>query len=231
MGAYAVAQTGGADRRTIVGVHVVWDWNGTLFDDLHVVVEAVNVGLASIGAGPIDLDGYRTHYTRPVRLFYVRLLGREVGDDEWHDLDRRFHDGYRELLDRARLTVDAREALELVAGRGDTQSLLSMFPHDELVPLVERLDIARFFDRVDGLRGTPGDRKAAYLEEHLRAMIGGEDPSRVLVVGDTPDDAVAAAHVGARCVLYDGGSHHRPELEATGVPVVDSLVAAVSDIH
>jgi hypothetical protein len=28
-------------------------------------------------------------------------------------------------------------------------------------------------------------------------------------------------------VLYDGGSHHRDALEATGVPVVDTLTAAV----
>lgn len=211
--------------------HVVWDWNGTLFDDLHVVVEAVSAGLVSVGAGPITLDDYRTHYTRPVKVFYDRLLGRQVTDEEWQELDRRFHEGYRDLLDGARLTADAHDALELVASRGLTQSLLSMFPHDDLVPLVGRLGIAGYFDRIDGLRGVPGDRKAAYLEAHLRELIAGQDPARVLVVGDTPDDAVAADHVGARCVLYDGGSHHRSELEEAGVPVVDSLVAAVSDIH
>jgi phosphoglycolate phosphatase-like HAD superfamily hydrolase len=29
--------------------HVVWDWNGTLFDDFHVVVEAVNAGIEPLG--------------------------------------------------------------------------------------------------------------------------------------------------------------------------------------
>jgi hypothetical protein len=28
--------------------------------------------------------------------------------------------------------------------------------------------------------------------------------------------------------LYDGGSHHRHALEATGVPVVDTLTAALA---
>ncbi|MFO7548242.1 MAG: HAD family hydrolase [Acidimicrobiia bacterium] len=211
--------------------HVVWDWNGTLFDDLHVVVEAVNGGLSAAGRPPITLDDYRDHYTRPVKVFYDRLFGREVTVEEWQGLDRRFHEGYRELLGRARLTSDAETALETVAASGVSQSLLSMFPHEELVPLVARLGIARFFDRIDGLVGPPGDRKAAYLGTHLRALVAGEDPSQVLVIGDTPDDAEAAAHVGARCVLYDNGSHHRRELEAAGVPVVESLVAAVITVH
>jgi phosphoglycolate phosphatase-like HAD superfamily hydrolase len=57
--------------------------------------------------------------------------------------------------------------------------------------------------------------------------VAGEDPAQVVVIGDTPDDATAAQHVGARAILYDGGSHHRADLESTGAPVVSSLRAAV----
>ncbi len=206
---------------------VVWDWNGTLFDDLEVVIEAVNRGIEVLGIGPIDLDDYRTHYTRPVKVFYDRLAGREVSEVEWHELDRRFHDGYRDLMRHARPTADAVPALEKVSAAGLPQSLLSMFPHPDLIPLVSHLGLARYFERIDGLRGSPGDTKAAYLEDHLRALIGEVDPAEVLVVGDTPDDAVAAAHVGARCVLYHNGSHHREELQSAGVPIVESLLEAV----
>ena len=47
------------------------------------------------------------------------------------------------------------------------------------------------------------------------------------MIGDSLDDAVAAQEVGVPCVLYDGGSHHRRELDAAGVPVAQSLVAAL----
>lgn len=208
-------------------VHFVWDWNGTLFDDLEIVVDAVSRGLATMGAAPIDLDIYRTHYTRPVKVFYDRVIGRPVSEAEWEELDRVFHDGYRTLLERANLTRDAAAALEAVREGGHTQSLLSMFPHQELIPLTHRLDVARYFDRIDGLVGPPGAPKAAYLESHLRLLTAGEDPATVAVIGDTPDDAVAAAHVGAVCVLYDGGSHHRADLVAKGVPVVGTLLEAV----
>lgn len=209
-------------------MHFVWDWNGTLFDDLEEVVASVNRGLAQFGADPIDLDGYRSHYTRPVRLFYDRLLGRGVSEEEWQQIDNVFHDVYRGALEQASLTVDAATALEIVAAGPHTQSLLSMFPHVDLMPLIERLGITRYFDRIDGLEeGSRGDRKAYYLERHLRQLIAGEDPTIVVVIGDTPDDAVAAAGVGARAILYDGGSHHRVDLEAVGVPVVSTLVDAV----
>jgi phosphoglycolate phosphatase-like HAD superfamily hydrolase len=50
----------------------------------------------------------------------------------------------------------------------------------------------------------------------------------VVLVGDSLDDLAAARAVGAGCVLYDGGSHHRHALEATGSPVVDTLTAALA---
>lgn len=211
-------------------MHLVWDWNGTLFDDLELVVASVNAGLASVGGTSIDADIYRTHYTRPVKVFYDRLLGRELSNEEWTNLDARFHEAYVGALDSAVLTLDAQLALEKVAVGGHTQSLLSMFPHEHLVPLVERLGIGRYFDRIDGLQGegaSPGDLKAAYLARHLGSLTRDDPPGTVAVIGDTPDDAAAALAVGARVVLYDGGSHHRSALDEMGVPVVGSLLEGV----
>lgn len=207
--------------------HVVWDWNGTLFDDFHLVIDAVNAGIAPFGLQPITAFDYRTHYTRPVKIFYERLAGRPISDQEWLDLDLRFHDAYRARLPAARLSVDAVDALTLVTESAVDQSLLSMFPHGELVPLVDRLGVGPFFRRIDGLRGEPGAPKATFLAAHLREIMRHEDPATVLLIGDATDDAVAAAHVGAGVVLVDNGSHHRDELERMGVPVADTLLDAL----
>jgi phosphoglycolate phosphatase-like HAD superfamily hydrolase len=207
--------------------HVVWDWNGTLFDDLHVVVEAVNAGIAPLGIRSITVEDYRTHYTRPVKVFYERLTGGEISNRDWLDLDRRFHDAYRDLLPTAGLSADAVEALTAVSEIPAGQSLLSMYPHHDLVPLVERLGVSSYFQRIDGLRGERGARKAGFLEAHLRDVMADEDPSTVLLIGDATDDAVAAAHVGAPAVLIDNGSHHRDELESMGFPVASSLLDAL----
>jgi len=101
-----------------------------------------------------------------------------------------------------------------------------MWRHQDLVPLVERLGIGRFFVRVDGLRVPGGGAKTEHLVEHLAALDVAAPAA--LLVGDSLDDLAAARAVGAHCVLYDGGSHHRDALEATGVPVVDTLTAALA---
>ena len=208
--------------------HVIWDWNGTLFDDLHIIVEAVNGSLTELGAAHIDANDYRDNYTRPVRIFYDRLLERPVTDDEWLGIDKTFHDIYRDSLPRADLALDAIDALDQVAKRGWTQSILSMWYHDELVPFVAGRGLDRFMTRVDGNRGNAGETKHIHLERHLADLsIDDRGAEFFVMVGDSLDDAKAAAHAGIPCVLYDSGAHHRSELEGAGVPVVESLVGAL----
>lgn len=205
--------------------HVVWDWNGTLLDDLPVVVGAVNASMGRLGVPPIDENGYRDHYTRPVRGFYDSLFGRPITDGEWEKLNDGFHDEYFAAVDAAALTPDTVDALTVVEGLGWGQSLLSMSPQEWLEQIVESKGVSERFSLVDGLRVPTGGLKARHMEEHLGML--GLDPTRTVVVGDTPDDAVAARHVGAHVVLYDGGSHHLPHLEGMGAPVAHSLLDAV----
>lgn len=205
--------------------HVVWDWNGTLLDDLEVVIEATNVGLAAYDVEPLDEDRYRDHFTRPVRVFYDSLFGRPVSDMEWELLNKSFHDEYYTRLDRARLTGDATSALRRVSALGWSQSLLSMSAYERLVQAVMDRGIFAYFNRVDGLSGATGGLKTDHLISHLDGL--DIEPERVLVVGDTPDDVAAARNVGAWAVIYDGGSHHMPTLEAQGAPIAHSLEHAV----
>ncbi|MDX1657279.1 MAG: HAD hydrolase-like protein [Nitriliruptorales bacterium] len=209
--------------------HVVWDWNGTLFDDSELVVAALNHTLSGYDVEPLTPARYRELYTRPVHRFYERVLGRTVDDAEWDRLNHDFHVAYAEQLDVAQLADEAQRALGLASIAACTQSLLSMYPHEQLLPLVRELELHHHFVRIDGLRGPAGGPKAPHLERHLLEMAAEVHvPMReVLVIGDALDDAVAAEHVGARCVLYEGGSHHRDELEAAGVPVATDLVAAL----
>lgn len=210
--------------------HIVWDWNGTLFDDQHLVVEGLNAVMDDAGVPRVDLETYQRLYTRPVQRFYERLLGRPIGPEEWERFDASYHAGYREALDRAQLAADAHDALDQVHSAGGSQSLLSMWRHDELVPLVDGLGIADRFARIDGVRGRGGGIKAPFLQAHLDRLVEdrGARPATVLVVGDALDDAAAAAEVGADCVLYDGGSHPRAQLEAAGVPVAGTLTQALA---
>lgn len=208
--------------------HIVWDWNGTLFHDNDAIIGATNAAFAELGLEPITLERYRTLYCVPVPKFYERLMGRLPTDTEWQLMDEVFHRHYAEHRGRCGLTEGAVELLAGWRSSGRSQSLLSMYGHEELVPMVRAFGIEAHFIRVQGRTGPSGGSKAEHMVRHIRAL-DGVAPARTVVIGDAADDAVAARHVGARAVLYAGGSHSRASLEEIGVPVVDTLQEAVAE--
>ncbi|WP_028935592.1 HAD family hydrolase [Pseudonocardia spinosispora] len=201
--------------------HIVWDWNGTLLDDGDVVYRASCELFQARGLPPVTLSQYRAAYTRPISEFYRRLWGMSFSDTELEAMNDGFHEAYQRALRDAPLATGAAEVLSGWRALGGTQSLLSMFRHDRLLPLVSSHGIASEFVRIDGLLGAGGGQKQVHLEKHLAAL--GLTGPEVLLVGDSLDDAAAATAVGAACVLYNGGAHERSALEATGLPVVDHL--------
>ncbi|MET8640942.1 HAD hydrolase-like protein [Streptomyces sp. NPDC004675] len=213
---------------TYVGAHIVWDWNGTLFHDNDAIIGATNAAFAELGLEPITLEKYRTLYCVPVPKFYERLMGRLPTSAEWEVMDAVFHRYYTLHRVRCGLTEGAADLLAGWRSAGRSQSLLSMYGHDELVPLVRGFGIETHFLRVDGRTGPSGGSKADHMVRHLTALDGVE-PARTVIIGDAADDAVAALHVGAQAVLYTGGSHSRASLEEVGVPVVDTLAEAVAE--
>ena len=203
--------------------HLVWDWNGTLLDDLHLVVSSTNTAFGSVGARSVGADEHRRAFRRPVADFYAEMLGRAVDAEEFGRLDRIFHDAYRLGLTDISLAADAMAAIKTWPG---TQSLLSMWFHSELVPAVETYGLAGVFTRIDGLRTeVGGDLKAGHLARHLAEL--GVEGTAVVMIGDSLDDAYAAESVGGAAVLYTGGFTDPDRLRASGYPVADTLVEAV----
>lgn len=206
--------------------HIVWDWNGTLLDDNHAVVSAVNSVCTHFDREHIDIDEWRAIFSRPLRTCYERLLRCEITEDDWSRVDELYHVAYRELLDSCGMTDGVPHVLQDWAATGGTQSLLSMWFHDELVDLVTARGLHALFDRMDGLRSSVG---GGSKDVHLRAHLDAQelDPAEVVLIGDVLDDAHAAEQAGAHCVLVTTGVMDRPKLEKSGYPVADSLPEAL----
>ena len=210
--------------------HIVWDWNGTLLDDNHAVVAAVNRVCTAFDREQIDLDEWRTVFSRPLLQCYERLLRRELDEQDWASIDVLYHEAYRELLHTCGLAEGVPNALEQWRGTGRSQSLLSMWFHDELVELVTEMGLRELFARMDGLRAeVGGGSKAVHLEHHLGGI--GIDAEDVVLIGDVVDDAHAAQHVGTDCILLTTGVMGREKLESTGFPVADSIPEALARLN
>lgn len=209
--------------------HVVWDWNGTLLADVHAVVDASAAGLAAVGVTEsLDLARYRSTFRRPLRDFYAALVGREVSEEEWTRMNAVFGERYRGLEPDLSLADGALDALGRFAAAGLGQSVVSMLGHDELHTTLDRRGLHDWFVRVDGDHHRDGRGKAAALATHLDVL--GLDPARVVLVGDTLDDAAATAAVGSACVLVAEHSTHHAEDLRTVASAVPTLPEAVEHV-
>jgi phosphoglycolate phosphatase-like HAD superfamily hydrolase len=92
--------------------------------------------------------------------------------------------------------------------------------------LINEFDLDHRMERVDGLRDeAAGGSKEPYLAAHLAAL--GRAGADCVLIGDSVDDAEAAAAVGARVVLFAHGFTSAERLRETRQPVAHSLLEAV----
>lgn len=156
----------------VAGAHIVWDWNGTLFHDNDAVISATNAAFEEIGLEPITLERYRELYCVPIPRFYQRLMGRLPTEAEWERMDTAFQRHYTLHRTACGLADGAELLLADWSSAGRSQSILSMYGHDELVPLVREFGIESHFLRIDGRTGPSGGSKAEHMVRHLGALAG-----------------------------------------------------------
>jgi len=208
--------------------HVVWDWNGTLFDDVACSVEVANQLLGEFGLRRfVGLADYRATFRFPIVDYYADL-GFDTGPGgNFVAAAHRFMELYRAAAPRCGLHAGATEALASLHVAGLRQVVISAAEHGHLAAQVGPFGLDRWLDGFHGI----GDIYAASKEELARGWLAAEgvEARSVVFVGDSEHDFEIADAVGARCVLFSGGHHARPHLESLGAPVVDAL-AEVADL-
>ena len=202
--------------------YVLWDWNGTLFDDVAAGLNAANAMLRRRGLPEISKERYRASFGFPVRNFYT-AVGFRLEEEDWDALAVEYHDFLRGDPSQ-RLREGAMEALCLVKSAGAGQSVISALRQDMLLSDTSRAGISGFMDRIYGVDNLDGATKLSRARELVSEL--GLGPGDAVVVGDTLHDLETAREIGAGCVLADLGHQSLAGRVPCGVPVVDSLVAA-----
>ena len=104
--------------------HIIWDWNGTLLDDLEMVVEVNNLLLKEQGLATITVEDHRQRFTHPV-VDYYRGLGLNVEGEQFKVLGQRFIELYVERMNQVSLFSGIAQMLEALNLAGHQQSMLS----------------------------------------------------------------------------------------------------------
>ena len=205
---------------------VLWDWNGTLLDDVQVSFDCLNEMLRRYGLPPVPSIGdYRNVFGFPVRDYYARVGIRGPLFDEVAPL---WMDAYMNNQVVCTLRPDASPALGMLEDAGWRQVILSASKRENLLGQMERFDILRYFDAVLGLTHIYATDKTGIAQEWLESS--GTDPADCVMIGDTLHDADVARSLGCRCILVSGGHQSRTTLLTAGCPVTDSLKTAADII-
>lgn len=208
--------------------HIIWDWNGTLLNDISSSLQSVNDMLEMRGKPPIDIDFYRECIGVPIVKFYERVFDLE--NDDYNLIIKQYNEGYLHYLEGCGLTDGAREAVAFFAEKGIKQAVVSSSNNEQLLLNMTKYGVREKFDAVlgsgDFFAGSKIERAVDYLEK------SGAEKGHVLVVGDLEHDAEMAAELGADCVLLTSGHEHISRLNKTGAKLIDNLhelIAVVED--
>lgn len=203
---------------------IVWDWNGTLFDDAWLCRDVMNEMLVARGLPSLSWERYQREFDFPV-IEYYRRLGYDFEKEPFDVVGTEFIRAYEQRRLKCALHEGALQALQLFQEKGLTQTVLSAYEHSTLESLLNHFGIRAYFEQVSGNADHYAQGK---VENGLAWMqASGAMPSEVLLIGDTRHDAEVAAAMGVQCVLIEGGNQDRERLAACGVPLYPSLRAFV----
>jgi phosphoglycolate phosphatase len=200
--------------------HIIWDWNGTLFDDVAACVAIINRMLGKRAMPCLTHDQYRKVFTFPVRDYY-EILGFPFGDETFEQLSHEFVSSYEPTWSECALYPHTRRVLEHVRASGKSQSILSALQQNALVALVQMFDLAHFFEHIIGLDNVYAQSKVEQGRQLLNLI--SHEPAEVLLVGDTVHDVEVARAIGCACVLVAHGHQSKERLQQVGATVIESL--------
>lgn len=203
---------------------VLWDWNGTLLDDLTYAIGVRNRTFPAFGLPRIgSVAEYHRQFTFPVRRYYERA---GVTDETFVAVAHAWMAEYVRGFDTVPLHGDAVEALARFAAAGVRQAVLSATRRDMLESQIARFPIRAYFTDVLGLSDIYARSKEAVGLDYLARC--GVPAASTLMIGDTLHDAEVARAMGTGCVLVARGHQSRETLLTAGVPVMDTLLEAAA---
>lgn len=194
--------------------NVIFDWSGTLVDDLPAVWEASNQVFRLAGVEPLTLEQFRAEFRLPYRGFYDKFVPHVALDQ----LEVWFHSRFVECQDSVVALPHAREILEFCRHQGLRVFLLSTVHPRHWETQAEATGLNGYFEKAYAGVADKRTRIAELLSENLL------DPQATVFVGDMQHDIETAKHGGIHSVAVLTGYNSLEQLrEAVPDLIVEHL--------
>jgi phosphoglycolate phosphatase len=198
--------------------NIIFDWSGTLVDDLPAVLKASNFVLTQAGKSAMSLDRFRAEFSLPFTKFY----DRHTPDVPMAQLEEWFHAEFRQSQDLVCELPHARAFLEFCRAKKFRTFLLSTVHADHFKVQCRVTGFDRFLDRPY----TDVWDKREKIHEILRE--NNLKPDETLFIGDMEHDIATAKHGGVHSCAVLTGYNTLEQLRAAGP---DLIVEHLSELR
>jgi phosphoglycolate phosphatase len=164
--------------------NVIFDWSGTLVDDLPAVWKATNYVLSQAERAEMSLEQFRAEFCLPFTIFYERHLP----DVPLPQLETWFHTRFKQVQDSVCELPHSREFLEFCRDRGLRTFLLSTVHRDHFAVQSAATGLGEYLDKP--YLGVWDKRQKIHEildENHLM-------PDETIFIGDMQHDIETARH-------------------------------------
>ena len=188
--------------------HVLWDFNGTVLDDVMPCINSINELLTRHGLPIIEsVTKYQSVFGFPIKDYYSRI-GFDFDKTSYNELAVEWVKLYNEYNEPLRLCPNVRKALDLLRSENVRQVILTASSVDMVNEQLEGLGIGEYFDEIIGVDNIHAYGKTDIAIKWMERV----RPERAVLIGDTDHDSEVASLLGIGCVLVSCGHMHAEKL-------------------
>lgn len=199
---------------------IIWDFNGTLIDDINAALASVNDMLTRRELPIISFEQYASYVDTPIIKFYEHIFD-DLYSMDFGEIAVEFNEGYEKHLPDRAVMANAEEVLKYFNSKGKLQTVISATHIDKVNNRLTEFGLSGYFDKILAHNNLIAEDKThlavGYFEEK------GISPSEAVVIGDCVADFKMAQTLGCDCILTTQGHQSRKEFAETNAVVIDSL--------
>jgi len=199
--------------------NILWDWNGTLIDDVGIALDAVNIMLRKRSLSEINMEQYYEYIDIPIIRFYERCF--DMANEDKDALLGEYQRVYVELSAHLPDNTETYDAVRSLAGAGARQFVVSSCETNALNNWLVKYGIAEYFEEVTGADNIYAESKTSRAVRLMRSH--GLDSRDTVFIGDMMHDRETAQAIGVDCILVTYGHQSPEDNKKTGCVTADSL--------
>jgi len=200
--------------------HIIWDWNGTILNDVDYCRRIMNRILRKRKLPEISIEKYRDVFTFPVREYYKRL-NIDISGQNWEILSHEFMNDYEKNKYLCDIFIGAKQVLSFFLEKGKSQSILSAHPQTSLTKIVTHYNLSPYFSEIIGMDNIYAESKIENGKNWIQQL--GCENSEVLLIGDTLHDWEVSTAIGVDSLLIANGHQNKKALLQSNAKIINSL--------